>query len=365
MLPTEFIRYIAIYLPNEQLTVFALANHAFRLEAERLLYRDIELYPGNPGIKYGVVQQCLDTLLASPGKAFLVHSLAVVFWPIVVHKQIGAQLCDVLPMLTCLKHLDIRARVSQWSPKDIEAALRRSTFELSTFRFSQQLQLFNWVLEKQASLTSLAIDGVEHYISADQLALYRSLLTPSHPNMSLSCYDRDGHNTTNLMIVFPAFAPAVDGITSWSADPIKSHFTSFGPPSMIYCFYVYLSSLSDEETLVRSLRSIADNFRMIGHLVIRVEKKDIHLNPKALSSVLPCFGKLRSLCIQYWDIWEIDGDRTGPYQDRMPQLAAAWAEGSRGMCAVGFPNEVEMVPDDAGQWIQYVPPFHPDGNLYD
>ncbi|TDL18212.1 hypothetical protein BD410DRAFT_831045 [Rickenella mellea] len=352
MLPTEFIRPIAIYLPIDQLAVFALANHAFRLEAERLIYRNIKLYASDPSES---VKKCLDTLIASPEKACLVHSFAFVFKSQHEgHERLGTQLCDVLPMLTCLKHLDIRALASQYSPKNIEAALRHSTFKLSTFRFSKGLHLFNWVLEQQTSLTSLAIDGIGKYISRDELAICRALLTPSHPNMTLCCHDRDGALFTNLMIVFPAFAPAVDGITTWSADPIKDHFTSLGPPSVINDFYVYLSSLSDEETLVRSLTSIADNFTMIDHLVIRVENVRIHIYPKVFSSLLSRFRKLRSLYIQFWNE---AGDTAGPYQDRMSLLASTWAEKSQTLFVVGFPNNVEMVCEEAasGEWVQFVP----------
>ncbi|TDL26167.1 hypothetical protein BD410DRAFT_569288 [Rickenella mellea] len=82
------------------------------------------------------------------------------------------------------------------------------------------------------------------------------------------------------MIVFPAFAPTVDGITTWSAGPIKNHFTSLGPPSIITDFYVYLSSPSDEETLFRSLKSIAEILTRLAILSFVLKNVGYTSNPR-------------------------------------------------------------------------------------
>lgn len=100
-----------------------LANHSLQVEAERVLYSAIMVFPPAPQTEYTKI--CFDTLLHSVGKAALVRSFTFSFG-IGAHKGnfMRKELCELLPMLSNLRHLDLRTKADEETCEVIIATLR-------------------------------------------------------------------------------------------------------------------------------------------------------------------------------------------------------------------------------------------------
>lgn len=73
------------------------------------------------------------------------------------------------------------------------------------------------------------------------------------------------------MAVFPAFAPTIDGVTKWSAEPLSAHFGSYSFPEHIGDISVYFTSFSDRSTLEKSMKSLASAFPRVWALRVFIQ----------------------------------------------------------------------------------------------
>jgi hypothetical protein len=157
---------------------------------------------------------------------------------------------------------------------------RKCTFSLLTFCSSYDLDLSSWGLE-HPSLTCVAtaeLDIID--FSEDDLTLFRRLSSSSshHCPVTVSCHYRSGA-IINSMVVFPAFAPVANGVTSWSAEPIKRHFSLYHRIGLrsIRVFDAFVTSFADKSGISKVVESIARNFATVSRLGFIVQDKNIHL----------------------------------------------------------------------------------------
>jgi hypothetical protein len=130
----------------------------------------------------------------------------------------------------------------------------------------------------------------------------------------------------------------------WSAKPIWDSLQRMEYSNRVWLFKLYLTCLSDEDSLRSPLASIARYFPHISYLELVVRDRNIHLvrvfsspalpdinisdlgytrapqNPHILSSTLSLLPNLRILVVGF----DVDNYRSEEYQKDMAGLAAIW-----------------------------------------
>ena len=103
----------------------ATVNRCFQAEAERLLYRSID-----HNLSLDAMISCLDTLIAAKSKAILVKSLMIdttnISSPLVERfvERLVERLCDCMPVLSSLTHLELILPSHHFAVPLIDTALK-------------------------------------------------------------------------------------------------------------------------------------------------------------------------------------------------------------------------------------------------
>lgn len=137
---------------------------------------------------------------------------------------------------------------------------RKCTFPLRTV--SLDTNLAKYALEKP-SLISVALMNTP----CDQMA--KRLAKHPTSNGFLNVH-QPGYSS---MVLFPAFAPVVNGKSTWSAKPARQH-PSVEFPSEVVDVNVLVKSIN-EENIIDILASIATNFTDVRDLELNIQDRNI------------------------------------------------------------------------------------------
>jgi hypothetical protein len=337
--PVELLCAILRLCDNAELARWTSVCSAYKSEAERLLYSNLQLSVWHDE-DLTRANSCLETLANSKAKAELVRSFVIsVIYSYHVEELSIQTMGKAFRAMVALQHLDLLLSPKVHLADTFQHIFKGCTFSLVTLTINLELI----ILPKMRSIQVITayIDSEARNTGRDFLDIFQNL-----PEYSKSkffclgiCFDEQSNiGDPDTAFAFPAHLPSHEAMLSWSPEPIVDLLRKKSTPtSEIGTFNVHLCQLANEPVLRHIIQTISYHFPEVWSLTIILDHPDIHVYPDTMSSILGSFPYLEFLNIDF--NVKLGRSVQAPYLDRKSEIAEAWAAECPRLEKITFPDD--------------------------